>query len=323
MKALQTDEGDPDPIAQRNLEKKMGFSYRSGIGQLVYAMVCYHPDLSFATVKLLQHSTCPGKVHFEGVRHTLKYLYQTRSEGLYFWRTTPRPELESIPLPTILSTEYELLRDKRQHHEALDMHGMSDSDCASCIRTRCSFTGSLIKLAGAAVAYKTQFQDTVATSSTESEFMAAYELGKALLYVHSILWDFDVPQEAASRLYEDNDACTAMANAQKPTSRTRHMDIRYHVLCEWVERDLIVLERVDATINKADHFPQLLSRVLFHRHIAYIMGHVPPEYSPAHTRSTGQFDKPSIEMVPDSYTTKDTFTTATPADDCHILVTVT
>jgi len=282
MKALQTDEGDPDPITQRDLEKKMGFSYRSGIGQLVYAMVCCRPDLSFATVKLSQHNTCPGKVHFEGVRHALKYLYQTRSEGLYFWRTTPRPELESIPLPTILSTEHDLLRDKRQHHDALDAHGMSDADWASCIRTRRSFTGSLIKLAGAAVAYKTQFQDTVATSSTESEFMAAYELGKALLYVRSILWDLDVPQEAASRLYEDNDACTAMANAQKPTSRTRHMDIRYHVLCEWVERDLIVLERVDTTINEADHFTKLLSRVLFHRHIDYIMGHVPPEYSLAH-----------------------------------------
>jgi hypothetical protein len=173
----------------------------------------------------------------------------------------------------------------------------------------------VIKLAGAAVAYKTQFQDTVATSSTESEFMAAYELGKALLYVRSILWDLDVPQEAASRLYEDNDACTAMANAQKPTSRTRHMDIRYHVLCEWVERDLIVLERVDTTINEADHFTKLLSRVLFHRHIDYIMGHVPPEYSPAHARSTGQFDKPLVEMVPESYTTKSTLIPAIPEDD--------
>jgi hypothetical protein len=67
MKALQTDDADPDPIAQRNLEKKMGFSYRSGIGQLVYAMVCCRPDLSFATVKLSQHNTCPGKIHFEGV----------------------------------------------------------------------------------------------------------------------------------------------------------------------------------------------------------------------------------------------------------------
>jgi hypothetical protein len=109
MKALQTEEGDPNPIAKKALEKKMGFSYCSSIGQLVYAMVCCRPDLSFAAVKLSQHNTCPGKVHFDGVRHALKYLYQTRSKGLYFWRTSPRSELESIPLPTILSTEHDLL----------------------------------------------------------------------------------------------------------------------------------------------------------------------------------------------------------------------
>jgi hypothetical protein len=33
MKALQTKEGDPDPVVQWALEKKMGFSYWSGIGQ--------------------------------------------------------------------------------------------------------------------------------------------------------------------------------------------------------------------------------------------------------------------------------------------------
>jgi hypothetical protein len=110
MKALQSEEGNPDEKVQQALAKKMGFSYCSGIGQLVYAMICCRPDLSFATVKLSQHNTCPGKVHYDGVRHALKYLYQTRSEGLYYWRTTPRSELESIPLPTVLSSEQDLLR---------------------------------------------------------------------------------------------------------------------------------------------------------------------------------------------------------------------
>jgi hypothetical protein len=75
--------------------------------------------------------------------------------------------------------------------------------------------------------------------------MAAYKLGKMLLpYMHSILWDLNIPQEAASWLYKDNDACNAMATTQKLTSCTCHMDIQYHVLCEWVEQDLIILERV-------------------------------------------------------------------------------
>ncbi len=99
MKALQTEEGDLDPVAQWTLEKKMGFSYHSGIKQLEYAMVCCCPDLSFATIKISHNNMCPGRVHFDGVQHTLKYLYHTQSEGLYFWRTTPRTKLESILLP--------------------------------------------------------------------------------------------------------------------------------------------------------------------------------------------------------------------------------
>ena len=72
--------------------------------------------------------------------------------------------------------------------------------------------------------------------------MAAYDTGKMILFVQSVLWDLGVPQEAATVLYEDNDACTAMCNAQKPTPRTRHMDIKYFSICEWVDRDLMLLE---------------------------------------------------------------------------------
>jgi hypothetical protein len=140
MKALQLEEGDPDKKAQQALAKKMGFSYRSGIGQLVYAMICCRPDLSFATVKLSQHNTCPGKVHYDGVCHALKYLYQTCLEGLYYWRTTPCSELEFIPLPTVLSSEQDLLRAKRQQHNALYAHGMSNANWASCLPTRRLFT---------------------------------------------------------------------------------------------------------------------------------------------------------------------------------------
>jgi hypothetical protein len=62
--------------------------------------------------------------------------------------------------------------------------------------------------------------------------MAACDAGKMILFVRSILLDLGIPQQAASVLFEDNDACTAMVNALKPTTRTRHMDIRYFALSE-------------------------------------------------------------------------------------------
>ncbi len=101
-------------------------------------LICYCQNLS------AQH--VPRESSFEGVHHTLKYLYQTRSEGLYFWRTTPHPELKSIPLPTVLSNEHDLLHTQQQQHNALNSHGMSNANWASCICTQHSFTGSLINL---------------------------------------------------------------------------------------------------------------------------------------------------------------------------------
>jgi hypothetical protein len=59
-----------------------------------------------------------------------------------------------------------------------------------------------------------KFQPTVAGLLTEAEFMAAYDTGKMILFVWSVLWNLGIPQEAASILYKDNDACTAMGNAQ-------------------------------------------------------------------------------------------------------------
>ncbi len=75
------------------------------------------------------------------------------------------------------------------------------------------------------IAYKSNFQPTVAGSLTEAKFMAANNTGKMILFVCSVLLDLGIPQEAPTILYEDNDACTAMGNAEKPTLGTRHMDI--------------------------------------------------------------------------------------------------
>jgi len=101
--------------------------------------------------------------------------------------------------------------------------------------------------------------------------MAAYDTGKMILFIRSVLWDLDIPQEAATILYEDNDGCTAMGNAQKPTSRTRHIDIKYFSLCEWIERDLILLDRIDTSINMSDHLTKSLQTLLFHRRADFLL----------------------------------------------------
>ena len=75
-----------------------------------------------------------------------------------------------------------------------------------------------------------------------------------------------------------------MANAGKPTPRARHIDIKYHVLCQWVEQDLVKLERIATAQNMADIFTKILGPLLFRRHCDYIMGRVPPQYSACYAK---------------------------------------
>ena len=306
LKKFNAAVGDPDTKIQSHLAKTMQLNYHSGVGEFTWAMTTCHPDLSYASVKLSQSNSCPHELHFHGLKHALKFLYHSRDDSLYFWRTGPCMELPEGPIPPIHSNKQGILLDNCPQFDDNVAHAYSDSDWATCVKTRRSFSGICIRLAGGTIAYKCKFQPTVAGSSTEAEFMAAYDTGKMILFIRSVLWDLDIPQEAATILYEDNDGCTAMGNAQKPTPWTRHIDIKYFSLCEWIERDLILLDRIDTSINMSEHLTKSLQTLLFHRHADFLLGHIPPTYSPVYSTLVGLYSNHTIDVdkfTPHSFTT--------------------
>jgi len=252
-------------------------------------MTTCRPDIAFTSVKLSQANTCPHEHHYHGLKHALKYLFSTQDDGIYFWRTAPRLEFKEGPLSQLNSYKQDLLLDNRSEYEATQLDAYTDWDWATCVKTRQPFGGSCIRLADGTIAYKCKFQPTVAGSSTEAEFKMAYDTGKMILFMRSVLWDLYIPQQAATVLYEDNEACTAMGNAQKPTTRTRHIDIKYFSIGEWIERDLMILDRIDTSINMSDHLTKGLSCTLFHRHADFLLGHVPLAYSPVYKHLVGTY----------------------------------
>jgi hypothetical protein len=77
-------------------------------------------------------------------------------------------------------------------------------------KTRRSITGIIFCYGGAAVAYKSKLQTTVATSSTKSEFFAAVHAAKITKYLRSVLDELGVPCSGPTPLNEDNQAAIAM-----------------------------------------------------------------------------------------------------------------
>ena len=255
-----------------------GFSYRMVTGELIYALVVARVDISFAVIKLSQYGSNPASIHYQAAKQVFAYLNNTRNEGLVYWRSRPRMDLPMHEFPSPRSNPTDRLRTPIT--AARELLAYSDSDWGSDASHRRSVTGTIILLSGAAVLYSTKYQKAVALSSTEAEFVAASDTGKTALYLRTILADLGFEQTNPTRLLIDNTGAVFMVDAQAPTKRTRHVDIRYFALLQWGTSGQLKATAIPTDANISDSLTKATGRIKFHQHADIFMGRSPPSYVP-------------------------------------------
>jgi hypothetical protein len=148
------------------------------------------------------------------------------------------------------------------------------------LRTRRSVTGYVFTLAGGTITYKFKLQDICATSSTEAEFLAAVHAAKTAKYLRWVLFELGYAHAGPPVLHVDNMAAGAMINENKPTPRSRHIDIQHFAIQEWRERKEIIVSHLAGLLNPADQGTKALGSQLHHRHARRAMGHFGPPHLP-------------------------------------------
>jgi hypothetical protein len=246
---------------QQDLEKRMGFKYRHVMGEVMYPMVKCCPDISTHTILLSQHMNQPGEDHYIALWHLVAYLSHTISEGIYYWWPEPCKTLPETPLPTTHMDNYQVQQLPDSHGHQLVAY--VDSDWATNTKKWTSMTGMVLMLSGGAIGYKSKFQTVIAHSSTEAEFVAPCDTAKMILFFCSLLQDIGLEQEEATVLFEDNNGALLMANAQQPTKRTRHINIKHFAILDWVEMDMLLLHDISMHDNTADAMTKPLMKQLF------------------------------------------------------------
>ena len=88
-----------------------------------------------------------------------------------------------------------------------------------------------------------------------------------------------MPQNKATILYIDNNGALMMANAQQPTRRTRHMDIKKFIIQDWVQGDLLLLQRITSSNNYSNSLTKTMTKDLHYRHNDYLLGKTTPLYA--------------------------------------------
>lgn len=98
----------------------------------------------------------------------------------------------------------------------------SDVDYASCLDTRKS--GIVLILNNGPVAWLFRKQSIVATSTTDAEYVVAYDAAKEIVWFRQLLKDIGVNQHGPTTLYCDN--ATAEKLIQNPIfyKRCKHID---------------------------------------------------------------------------------------------------
>ena len=157
-------------------------------------MVTCRIDISYAVIKLSQYSTRPARIHFEAIQTVYKYLKHTKHRGIVYHRLHSNLELPVGKLNVNLKADVTYQPTQERTHEPDHAVCNVDSDFASDHQHRKSVSGIVIMLSGAAILYKTKFQDVIAQSSTEAEFIAAAEAGRNILYVRSLLQEIGLKQ---------------------------------------------------------------------------------------------------------------------------------
>ncbi|KAC9702930.1 hypothetical protein E3N88_45366 [Mikania micrantha] len=154
--------------------------YRCMIGSLMY-LTASRPDIMFATCVCARFQAAPKESHLIAVKIIFRYLQGTQSLGIWY------------------STGH-----------SCKLVAFSDSDYAGCKLTRKSTSGGCQFLGNCLVSWQSKKQTSVATSTAETEYIAAASCTSQILWLQTQLLDYGIKEsktpllmDSASALWSD------------------------------------------------------------------------------------------------------------------------
>ena len=141
----------------KSLQQRMGFAYRTLLGELLYAYVTCRPDIGFAITLMAKFSANPAELHYKHLKMICTYLRQTKHWGIRYKMNMsngppsihlPEGDFSDIPVPLP-----EELPDFPPLPSGPTICCFCDAAFRNIKSKRKSTTGYTIFLAGAAIVY--------------------------------------------------------------------------------------------------------------------------------------------------------------------------
>ena len=115
---------------------------------------------------------------------------------------------------------------------------------------------------GGPVSWQSRQQDIVTLSTAEAEYVAATEAGKEIIWISNLLKSIGV-RDLHTELYLDNQSAIKLAKNPVFHQRTKHIDVRFHKIREWIEERRFELKYVPTKEMAADFLTKVVTPKVF------------------------------------------------------------
>ncbi|GJT14178.1 retrovirus-related pol polyprotein from transposon TNT 1-94 [Tanacetum coccineum] len=206
--------------------------YRGMIGSLLY-LTASRPDIMFSVCLCARFQEAPKTSHLEAVKRIFRYIKGTTHLGLWYPKGT---DIETVVY--------------------------ADSDHAGDYVDRKSTSGICTFVGCCLTSWFSKKQTALAISTTEAEYVSAGKACQQALWMKQALIDYDVRLDDVPIMCDNKGAIDLSKNPMQH-SRTKHIEIRHHFLCDNVQKGHISIEKVPSVDNIADILTKPLKRESF------------------------------------------------------------
>ncbi|XP_055924729.1 uncharacterized protein LOC129956807 [Argiope bruennichi] len=205
--------------------------FQAAVGSLLYAAQATRPDISFVVNLMCQFCNSASKTHWTAIKRIMRYLRGTTGATLSY---------------------------TKDHGD--NVIGYCDSNYGGDVADRRSTSGYVFMIGGGAVSWSSKRQPTVATSTTEAEYMALSAAAKEAIWLGKIVTDLGIAHVNGITVYCDNNGAINLSKNNMYHTRSKHIDIQHHFVREVIKSGQITVERMPTAKMIADFLTKTVPR---------------------------------------------------------------
>ncbi len=232
----------------------LNFNYRSAVGKLNYLAQTTRLDIMYAMHQITKYSSDPRQSHGEAILYLVCYLKKMQELGLKF-RPDPKKGFECY-------CDTDFAGNWNRIFAPMDPS------------TAKSQSGWIIFYAGFPFSWASKLQPQMALCTTKAEYISMSQALREIIPVMNLLQEMRernfkvvcIEPYGYCKVFEDNAGALELARLPKLRPRTKHINVCYHHLQEYVKKRLIKIFPIDTKDQIADVFMKALAKNDFQHH---------------------------------------------------------